>query len=198
MKNTIYNHSPAFLKNWIASIYGHNLYRRRYNNKYYNSAFPKILERQNWNIEKLDEYQDKKIREIIGVAVRHVPYYRNLFKKLKLNQEDIRGKQDLIDALPILEKIVLKENENMFIDERAKKKSLIKYFTSGTTGSPLCIYRDKKTEGVAYAYYEARWRVPYGISKDSSWAMLGGKLIVPQERKSPPFWVWNSDRKSVA
>lgn len=183
---------PSILKDIFASAYGYKLYRRRYGNKYFKDALHDIIERQKWNRDRLRSYQNERIRELIKIAANYVPYYRQVFQDLKLNLEDITCRRDVAEVLPILEKETLRKAPERLVDERINHNSLIRYFTSGTTGTPVCVYRDVETEAMAYAYYEARWRRPYGISKDSSWAMLGGKLIVPHSQNKPPFWVWNS------
>ncbi len=191
MKKNIYYSSPPVIKNIIASCYGRKLYKRRYLNKYFIEELPEIIKRQSWATVTYEKYQDQCIRDLIHIAANHVPYYRELFQSLKLKPEDVRSRKDL-SALPILDKSEIKSNPERFVDERCNLRTLNKVYTSGTTGSPLCVYRDKKTDGLAYAYTEARWRLPYGVSKDSSWAMIGGKLVVAQEQSRPPFWVWNS------
>lgn len=192
MKNKLYYYSPPFIKNIIASAYGRRLYNRRYSNKYFVEALPEIINRQSWTNGQLKEYQDKSINNLIRVAAQYVPYYRELFKTLKLKPGDVQTAEELISILPILEKSEIKSNPGKFVDERLNLEKLNKVYTSGTTGSPLCIYRDYIADGLAYAYTETRWRMPYGVTKDSVWAMIGGKLVVPQEQVKPPFWVWNS------
>jgi phenylacetate-CoA ligase len=197
MKEWIYYYAPSTLKEILVSVYGYKLYRRRYGNNYYRNALDDIIDRRSWSFERIQEYQDIKIRQLIKIASDHVPYYRELFNRLKINQDDIQGKKDLIELLPILDKTTIRNAPDLLVDERLRKERLLKYYTSGTTGTPLKIYRSREAEGVAYAYYEARWRLPYHISKDSSWAMLGGKLIIPQAQMRPPFWVWNSGLKQL-
>src|SRR5439155_9001358 len=35
------------------------------------------------------------------------------------------------------------------------------------------------------------------VSRNDRWAILGGQLIVPIERRTPPFWVWNAGLKQL-
>jgi len=190
--NKIYNRVPYSIKNILASTYGRRLYRRRYANKYYLDAIDKIIERETWDLEQLSKYQDACLSSLLSVAFRHVPFYRNLLKGGKIGPEEIKGRKDLTVVLPVLDKSFVRQAPEDFIDERLDPRKLNRVYTSGTTGTPLCIYRDERADGLAYAFYEARWRLPYGISKDSRWAMLGGKLIIPQTQRKPPFWVWNA------
>ena len=197
MNHAFYSLLPPTFKNIAVSVYGFSLYRRRYANKYFKKNIREITNRQHWDSLRLAEYQDKCVKKIIHIAANHVPYYRNLFQDLKLTANDINNRNDLVLKVPILEKSTIKKNPEQFVDERLNVRKLNKVFTSGTTGSPLCIYRDNEAEGMAYAFYEARWRLPYGITKDSSWAMLGGKLVISQAQEKPPFWVWNLGLKQL-
>ncbi len=191
-KETIYNAAPYSVKNIIASAYGRKLYKRRYLNRFYIENLPKIADRNLWTIEQIENYQFERIKEILLIAAHHVPYYRDLFKRLKINPEQINSIREFTEQVPILEKQTVKDAPELFLDERQNIKHLNKIYTSGTTGSPLCVYRDEEADGLVYSFSEGRWLLPYGISKDSSWAMIGGKLIVPQKQATPPFWVWNS------
>lgn len=192
MKQQIYLQSPFFIKNIIASAYGRTLYKRRYQNKYFAEELPEIIERQRWGHEQLRKYQLEKLKDVIAIATKYVPYYRDLFRSLKIRPEDIRTIDDFVSIFHVLEKSQLREKPGSFVDKRIDIKKLYRIYTSGTTGTPLCIYRDDIAEGLAYAYFEGRWRMPYGITKESSWAILGGKVVVPQNRVKPPFWIWNS------
>ena len=63
--------------------------------------------------------------------------------------------------------------------------------TSGTTGSPQRVFRDTTAEQTHYAYSEVRWRNLAGVSLKDRWAMIGGQLVVPVNRRQPPFWIFN-------
>jgi phenylacetate-CoA ligase len=69
--------------------------------------------------------------------------------------------------------------------------------TSGTTGKPLDLWTSRATVQRRYALYEARRRVWNGVTRRDRWAMLGGQLVVPVSRRSPPFWVWNAGLRQL-
>ena len=43
-----------------------------------------------------------------------------------------------------------------------------------------------------YALFEARCRNWYGVARSDRWAILGGQVVTPTNKRRPPFWVWNS------
>ena len=58
--------------------------------------------------KRLKEYQNKRLRETIKFAYKHIPYYKEVFATRGLTPEDIRTTDDLI-KLPILNKKIIRE-----------------------------------------------------------------------------------------
>lgn len=69
--------------------------------------------------------------------------------------------------------------------------------TSGSSGTPLTLWWSYETVRRWYAMFEARWRNWYGVSRHDNWAILGGQLIAPIERRRPPYWVWNAGMRQL-
>ena len=63
--------------------------------------------------------------------------------------------------------------------------------SSGTSGKPVRVWRDRPTVRAAYALSAAREQIWYGVSPQDRWGILGGQLITPVRQRKPPFWVWN-------
>src|SRR5205823_6877901 len=63
--------------------------------------------------------------------------------------------------------------------------------TSGTTGTPLDVWKSRATVRALFALSAARTRRWHGVSPLDHWAILGGRLVVPAKEVRPPFWVWN-------
>lgn len=84
----------------------------------------------------LKEEQEKQLRHMIAFCYEDVPYYRNLFKSLKLQPKDIRTVEDL-EKLPILTKDIIKQHWEEF---KPANLSSMKYYdqaTGGSTGTPM-------------------------------------------------------------
>jgi phenylacetate-CoA ligase len=69
--------------------------------------------------------------------------------------------------------------------------------TSGTSGTSLDLWWSRETVRAWYALFEARCRHWYGVSRHTSWGMLGGQLVKPVAERHPPFWVWNRGLKQL-
>ena len=83
----------------------------------------------------LKEYQYKKLKKLLIESHRNVPYYTQLFKKIKFNPiRDFNAIKD-INKIPILEKETVRQNPELFYNQKINK--YLTLHTSGSTGNPL-------------------------------------------------------------
>ena len=94
------------------------------------------LRSQRWSRKQLEAYQDRKLRELILHAARHVPYYRKLFEEIGLQQESFRGRAD-VHRIPLLDKETFRRRTEEFIADNAKRFRPEWQKTSGSTGTPI-------------------------------------------------------------
>lgn len=115
--------------------------------KYY-----KVFERSQWLPKnKIKEFQEAKLRQLIIHAYCHVSFYRELFKKNNIKPENIKTIEDLC-KLPVIDKYVVRDNlyAGMMSDNHDKSK-IQKVQTSGSTGEPLVTYAEKKQLDMRWA-----------------------------------------------
>jgi phenylacetate-CoA ligase len=91
--------------------------------------------------------QNVMLRRIITHAVATVPYYRDMFGRLKLSASDICTSDDL-QRLPILTKALIREQQDRLKSEAYRDQPTIAKNTSGSTGVPLQIALD--SDGLAW------------------------------------------------
>ncbi len=103
------------------------------------SYLDQLQKRAYWSQSKLEEYQNKKLQQLVRYAYLHVPYYNRKFKALGLGPEDIKSKHDLV-KLPLIRKAEIKANLSDFISDEYDVKKLRMVSTSGSTGEPLFLY----------------------------------------------------------
>lgn len=186
----IYWRSPYFLKRWLASANSWRLDRWRYGPAY-EQVLRDIAGREGWSARQFADYQCKMLREVIRQAAQRVPHYRRVFAEAGISAESIRTVEDL-RRLPILEKQVVRSNPLSLVDETLDRASLMKQHTSGTTGTPLDLYRDVALSSAAFAYLDARWHAVAGVQRRRDRSVsVGGHLVVAPDRSHPPFWVEN-------
>jgi len=111
-------------------------------------------ESQWWPRERLREWQDSRLRDLIRHAVERVPYYRDYFHKNGLKPEDIRGQGDL-HKLPIVDKIVIGRNYQSFLADNHAEFRSRPARTAGTTGTPFAYLLDRDAWSVGWA---CNWR----------------------------------------
>ncbi len=62
----------------------------------------------------IERQRDRRARDIIAYAYRHVPYYRDTLDRLKLHPADFRGAIDLAQ-LPVIEREQVQRNPDYFV-----------------------------------------------------------------------------------
>lgn len=170
-----------------------NMYAGGVHKERYGKAFRKIAQElektQYFSIGQIHDYQQLRTQSIIKHAYANVPYYRELFDKIKIKPEDIRSKHDM-QLIPVLTKDDIRRNTDKLISTQHKKNKLVHGHTSGTTGSPLDVYWDRNVCMVTNAvdWRQKSWG---GINYRDRIALLLGRMIVPAKRNTPPFWRMN-------
>lgn len=190
----IYAKSPVWIQNIGISAYGFIWKQRRYGGEF-TSYVNGFVERETFTASDWDQYQTEKLRSLLVYADSHVPYYRDLFQRISLTRRDLQN-FELTDLpkLPLLEKDMIRENPEAFINAGKKYST---YHTSGTTGTPLAIKWTNETDRLNAAAYEERVRHWAGLNYKMSRAMIGGRLVVPKGNARPPFWRYNLAEKQL-
>jgi len=186
---------PIPLQNVVISLYGYYLRRKRYG-KSQKICCEILRENERLPNEGHKKRQLKSLKEILTHCQRNVPYYQELFKKLGFKPETSQTLEDL-HRLPLLEKRNVLKNPEKFLARNFKKSDMVLEETSGTSGSPLKVYWDKKFYAWIYALYEQRMRGSAGVSMKDRRANLTGKVLVPANQKKPPFWRYNIAEKQL-
>jgi phenylacetate-CoA ligase len=119
------------------------------------------LERSQWEApEELRRRQSGRLREVLGHAQRHVPYYRELFAAQGLDATSVRRIDDL-PRLPLLEKETIRAESGRLVSEASRARLDLRR-TSGSTGVPLPVPKSREAAGRIRAiwYRYLRW---YGV-----------------------------------
>lgn len=149
-----------------------------------------LTKSQWWPESKLRQYQFRQLCNIIHYAYYHVPYYRRMFDKSGLKPEDIRSLKD-INKIPILEK----EDIRLFHKEMVAKTKFIpilyKCNTSGSTGTPITLYRNLHNVGFEHALLMRQFAWG-GIKAYERTASLKGEIITNNKLDKEKFWEFSS------
>ena len=108
-----------------------------------------------WPPERLAELQASRLRALL-VAAAEVPYWRDLFQRLRFDPQGVTGVQDL-QALPLLDKTTIRTHTDAMKHPRAE--GLARFNTGGSSGEPLIFYigRERVSHDVAAKWRATRW-----------------------------------------
>lgn len=98
-----------------------------------------LLRRAWWSGDRLEDYQNKRLRSIVTYAYDYVPYYHRKLRKLGIKPTDIKTNEDL-NKLPIIQKNEIRENLKETISIEFDINGLKMLSTSGSTGAPFFLY----------------------------------------------------------
>lgn len=109
-----------------------------------------------WQPADLRKLQVRRLRELLVNANEQVPYYRDLFERLRFNPANVES-LDVLGALPFLTKSDVRANA-----ERLKAKTaqgLARFNTGGSSGEPLIFFigRERVSHDVAAKWRATRW-----------------------------------------
>ena len=193
----IYNKLPVRLQNLAVSAYGFMWNKRRFGG-IFKKEYKQYKERENYSTEQWKVYQTNQLREILINAIKHVPYYKDVFTKAGFSEKDFKQFElkDL-SKLPILEKTTLRTlgTSGLLSDNREKGGSL--YASSGSTGTPTSILYSYAMHQRLSALYEARVRNWAGVNHKDSRGMIGGRRVVPSGMSHGPFYRYNLVEKQL-
>lgn len=143
--------------------------------------------------EELRAHQNAALRQVVQHCTRHVPYYADLFKRLRLSADDIRTQDDL-RKLPFLDSQGVRDNFDALVSRRHRNWLCQQGTTSGTTGKPGRFLRDFDAINFEHAAIWRQWRDAGDTGKRR--ISLRGEIIVPSSQDRPPFWRYNpADRE---
>lgn len=184
----IYDWMPWPIQNALVSLYGLKLTRREYGREFEKRL--REFQGHQWMSEtEIRDYRDRMLAKLVKCAYENVPYYRSVMQERDLQPGDITTAEDLT-KLPVLTREDVRENMEDLISRSCNPSDLILGHTSGTTGSPLEFYYDRN---VCLYKNVIDWRQKGmgGVRFGDKVAYFLGRVVVPLDRKKPPFWRHN-------
>jgi len=140
-----------------------------------------LMESQWFTPAQIEEIQQEKLRVLIEHAYKNVPYYTRLFDELKLKPGDIKDIEDL-DKLPLLRKEDIRNNLSALTATNIPEKELKSMSTSGTTGPPLKLFKDKNEDAYKAAARHRQQKI-FGYERGDRLVSVRGHSF-PKKRKS--------------
>lgn len=103
-----------------------------------------------WPAERLRELADSRLRKLVAYAAAHVPYYRELFARERLDPREIQGVGDLPKIPVITREILLERSEDLKSDEFARHAPVLGE-SGGSTGKRRHFWLSKRSRDLEFA-----------------------------------------------
>ena len=130
----IYDRSPIFFQNLMATVYGYLAKKRRYGETYNN--YLKYLDRiHKYSRKELEDLQFEELMKLIRNTIEKSKFYRGLYNDIDINSFE---SVDDLKRLPIVTKEMLRQNIDDIITIPKSKSN--ESSTEGTTGKSQTEY----------------------------------------------------------
>lgn len=115
---------------------------------------------------------------------RNIPAY----ERHVANASEQHRLESLSDAFPLIDKAALLQHRTAFFPGgRIPKYRSTVAATSGTTGTPLDVYRSFGSILWEEAFHLQHWQWA-GWNRGERQAVLRGEIVIPVDQREPPFW----------
>lgn len=146
-----------------------------------------LRERERWDGPQMRAFQAARLRESLQCAIAKIPAYARV--------RPIRDGEDVFaylgDAFPVVSKADLLRDRQAFYPHGGRVFPWsIRGKTSGTTGSPLDVFRSMDSVLWENAFIHRHWQWS-GFQEGMRRATLRGDAIIPLGRQVAPFWLEN-------
>lgn len=185
----LYHRLPGPPRSLAASVRGYQLRRWRYGPETERLA-EAARERETWPPERWEAWRQERLAEVLRRAATEVPYYRRQWADRRRRGD--RGSWEELANWPLLRKESVRATPAAFLAEDCDRRRMLHLRTSGSSGTPIQLWRSRRTDRAWYALFGARNLGWNGVSRADRWAILGGRLVAPFAQRRPPFWVWNA------
>lgn len=137
--------------------------------------------------EQLRQLGLRHLHRSMQTAIATLPFYSGISADFTVAQ----AAQVLREQFPIIDKLtLLSERATLYPNGGDKRLWQAAGKTSGTTGTPLTIFRSARSVLMENAFVQRHWTWG-GYGAGMTRATLRGDLVVPLAQQRPPFWFWN-------
>lgn len=182
----IYLRSPQEINSILGRIYRILPDIVKYGTAYKN-YFTLLEASQWWSKREIENYQWRKIEQIINNAYKNVPYYKNIFNKYGIKPKKIQDFNDFI-KIPLLTKKDIQNNYKELINRNINKSKLLPVGTGGTTGIPLQLYYEKGVSRSAELAFRLVGWMRVGYQHGDRICVIRGDVIRNRNSPSPSLY----------
>jgi phenylacetate-CoA ligase len=192
-EKVIYENAPVWAQNVACTIKGYLEKKSRLGGDF--KSILKNLEDTQWiKKEIIEKNQIIDLKKILTYSYENIPYYRELFDKIKFDTAAFNSIHEL-ERIPVLTKEIFRENYEKLRNPNFKGEILHAH-TSGSTGKSLNF--DFSKDAIQYRW--ALWfrhKSRFGVTPNDSYATFTGLPVVPLNQNKPPYWRENRALKQT-
>lgn len=181
----LYQRLPIPLQEAALAVWALRLHYARYGGRS-RKLVDDLIRRERKSVEEIQADQTEMLRARALLALRDVPAYADL-RDRESRVLDARSAEEILESFPVLTKDVVRRAPHTFVPTSLRRRRLIHGTTSGTTGTPLVLFRTAEGVRRNFAFFR-RIRAWRGLSHWNRTATFMGRLVVPAEQSDPPYW----------
>ncbi len=194
----LYPCAPVFVQNLGITLFG-LLWQRQRLGGLFEAHVAGFKEREHWAAPRFTLHVENELRRVLLHAFAHVPYYQRKWSEDGITANDLQQiTASGLSRLPSTPKQDLRLAPESFVaQDVAGREKLHRYFSSGSTGTPITAICTTDAHRRYIAAREARSFAWAGTSILKPRSMIGGRLVVPRGVSRGPFHRYNWAEKQV-
>jgi phenylacetate-CoA ligase len=149
--------------------------------------------REGFGCSEWQEWQQGRLRTVLGTAATSVPYYRDHWTR----DEKSAARAGRLSDLPLLEKDPLRARPDAFVREDVRPGRRLIFHTSGSTGTPISTFWTVGELRESMALREVRSARWAGVSFELPRATFSGRIVEPDPSSEGPFYRFNLAERQV-
>jgi len=147
------------------------------------------VEREEWlSHDEVADLAWERQRALVRQAYMHSGFYRRKYDAAGFHPDHLQRPEDFV-RVPILTRDEVREHAADIVCDNVPHTRLVARYTSGSTGVPLMIYRDRVDEPAIRALYArtiGRWGLRMGSKTVRIWGLHRHDMIDRYEK--PRYW----------
>lgn len=150
-------------------------------------------ERERWSLAEWQAHEATRLRTLLPRAAAEVEYYRNAWG----DRERRSAAAGRLEELPLLSKEPIRSAPETFLLDSLRGRRLLRFHTSGSTGTPIRTLWTVAELRSSMALREARSAGWAGVSFGRPRATFSGRMVEPDPESRGPFYRYNAAERQV-
>lgn len=119
-------------------------------------AYEESMQFDSLSAEEKTSIEFERMKSLVKYAYEHVSYYKFYYDSKGFHPSMLVCWEDW-EKVPILEKDVIRFSVDELISDEYEKKDLIEVSTSGSTGTPLKVYKERRNVSEVMGWRAMKW-----------------------------------------